>query len=81
MYFFAATSPYETDNASHTYSAVGNYTISVTATNVVGAVTVIDDVIVQHPVTRQFDVQSTAPLFYVTGRENNCSIRVRECGR
>jgi len=48
---------------SHTYTVVGNYTITVIAANIMGAITMTYDICVQKPVREgMFTVITNAPI-------------------
>lgn len=51
--------------AEHTYSAVGNYTIVIEASNVLGDLTMTYDIYVQKPVTpSMFSLTTNAPVVF-----------------
>jgi len=49
-WWHAGTTFYEPDNATHTYTALGTYTISCVAINAIGNTTIQYVVVVQTPV-------------------------------
>jgi len=61
---------YDVDNATHTYTALGTYNITCVALNAVGNTTIQYVVVVQIPVSPDFVLSSSAPVFYTTGNDS-----------
>jgi len=66
------TNVYEVDNATHTYTALGTYTITCVAMNAIGNTTIQYVVVVQVPVSADFVVNSSSPVAFTTG--NNTQV-------
>jgi len=70
------TNVYEVDNATHTYTALGTYTISCVAINSIGNTTLQYVVVVQVPVSDQFIVNSSSPTDFTTGNLRRTHVSV-----
>jgi len=62
------TNSYEVDNATHTYTVLGTYTITCVAVNAIGNTTIQYVVVVQIPVSDEFVVNSSSPVMFTTGK-------------
>ena len=61
------TTVYDVDNATHTYTAVGTYTVTCVAINAIGNTTIQYVVVVQIPVSPDFVLNSSAPVIFTIG--------------
>jgi len=67
---YAGTTVYEPDNATHTYTTLGIYTISCVAINAIGNTTIQYVVVVQIPVSPNFVLNSSAPVILTAGNDS-----------
>jgi len=66
---FVGTNAYEVDNATHTYTSLGTYTITCVAINAIGNTTIQYVVVVQIPVSADFILNSSSPVTFTTGNK------------
>jgi len=70
----------EVDNATHTYTALGTYTITCVAINAIGNTTIQYVVVVQIPVSPDFVLNSSAPVIFSTGNNTGKQNTQHTCG-